>query len=215
MRRKCDCRPGLAAGGISNCAASQLWSEETPWHSIAKNPGWMAICGGFDGVLLERLQAFPEPSFRHWRRTAWCALMRGAQQPRAIGRCAGEGALLVTEQCGRGAVAVQGGAVHLDELSRHQLAQLAATGCLNQTRYASAESQLATVRSLAQTVDTAFVAKTAVYARQAGHMKDMPALLSATLAQCAMWHCLARCSAAWSTTARCCATSCRSCEVAR
>jgi 60 kDa SS-A/Ro ribonucleoprotein len=66
--------------------------------------------------------------------------------------------------------------------TRHQLAQLAATGCLNQTFYASAESQLDTIRALAQTVDPVFVAKTAVYARQAGHMKDMPALLAATLA---------------------------------
>ena len=49
--------------------------------------------------------------------------------------------------------------------ARHQLAQLAATGCLNQTFYASAESQLDTVRALAQTVDAEFVAKTAVYAR--------------------------------------------------
>ena len=65
---------------------------------------------------------------------------------------------------------------------RHQLAQLAATGCLNQTFYASAESQLDAARALAQAVDAAFVAKTAVYARQAGHMKDMPALLAATLA---------------------------------
>ena len=47
----------------------------------------------------------------------------------------------------------------------HQLAQLAATGCLNQTFYASAESQLDTVRALAQSVDAAYVAKTAVYAR--------------------------------------------------
>jgi 60 kDa SS-A/Ro ribonucleoprotein len=66
--------------------------------------------------------------------------------------------------------------------ARHHLAQLAATGCLNQTFYASAASQLDTVRALAHAVDTAFVAKTAVYARQAGHMKDMPALLAATLA---------------------------------
>lgn len=66
--------------------------------------------------------------------------------------------------------------------ARHQLAQLAATGCLNQTFYASADSQLDTVRALASTVDEAFVAKTAVFARQAGHMKDMPALLAATLA---------------------------------
>jgi 60 kDa SS-A/Ro ribonucleoprotein len=66
--------------------------------------------------------------------------------------------------------------------ARHQLAQLAATGCLNQTFYASADSQLDAVRALAQTVDAAFVAKTAIHARQAGHMKDMPALLAAVLA---------------------------------
>jgi 60 kDa SS-A/Ro ribonucleoprotein len=65
---------------------------------------------------------------------------------------------------------------------RHQLAQLAATGCLSQTFYASAETELAEVLALAAQVDAEFVAKTAVYARQAGHMKDMPALLLATLA---------------------------------
>jgi 60 kDa SS-A/Ro ribonucleoprotein len=65
---------------------------------------------------------------------------------------------------------------------RHQLAQLAATGCLNQTFYASAEDQLDTVRALALTVDADFVAKTAVFARESGYMKDMPALLAAALA---------------------------------
>lgn len=65
---------------------------------------------------------------------------------------------------------------------RHLLAQLAATGCLNQTFYANAESQLDAVGALAQQVDAAFVAKTALYARESGYMKDMPALLVATLA---------------------------------
>ena len=65
---------------------------------------------------------------------------------------------------------------------RHQLAQLAATGCLSQTFYASAETELAEVLALAAQVDAEFVARTAVYARQAGHMKDMPSLLLATLA---------------------------------
>lgn len=65
---------------------------------------------------------------------------------------------------------------------RHQLAQLAATGCLSQTFYANAEDQLDAVTALAQTVDAAFVAKTAIYAREAGYMKDMPALLAAALA---------------------------------
>jgi 60 kDa SS-A/Ro ribonucleoprotein len=65
---------------------------------------------------------------------------------------------------------------------KHQLAQLAATGCLNNTFYAQAQDQLETVLFLAREVDPVFVAKTAVYARRAGHMKDMPALLAATLA---------------------------------
>jgi 60 kDa SS-A/Ro ribonucleoprotein len=66
---------------------------------------------------------------------------------------------------------------------RHQLAQLAATGALGSTFYASAEAQLDQVLALAQSLDPAFVAKTAIYARQRGHMKDMPALLAAVLAQ--------------------------------
>jgi 60 kDa SS-A/Ro ribonucleoprotein len=65
---------------------------------------------------------------------------------------------------------------------RHRLAQLAATGCLGQTFHASAEAQLDAVLALANEVDPAFVARTALHARQAGHMKDMPALLAATLA---------------------------------
>ncbi|MDP9990537.1 60 kDa SS-A/Ro ribonucleoprotein [Variovorax boronicumulans] len=65
---------------------------------------------------------------------------------------------------------------------KHLLAQLAATGCLNNTFYAQAQDQLDAVLALAREVDPVFVAKTAVYARRAGHMKDMPALLAATLA---------------------------------
>jgi len=62
------------------------------------------------------------------------------------------------------------------------LAQLAATGCLNATFYASAETQLDRVLELAKQVDTAFLAQTALYARRRGFMKDMPALLCAVLA---------------------------------
>lgn len=64
---------------------------------------------------------------------------------------------------------------------KHALAQLAATGCLNATFYASAESQLDTVLKLAGNVEPEFVAKTALYARNKGFMKDMPALLCAVL----------------------------------
>src|SRR6185503_16762992 len=66
--------------------------------------------------------------------------------------------------------------------AKHQLAQIAATGCLNQTFYADADAQLDAVTALAAQVGPAFVAQTAVYAREAGHMKDMPVLLAAFLA---------------------------------
>jgi 60 kDa SS-A/Ro ribonucleoprotein len=64
---------------------------------------------------------------------------------------------------------------------KQALAQFAATGCLNSTYYASAEDQLQKVLALAKEVDATFVAKTAVYARQQGFMKDVPAVLCATL----------------------------------
>ena len=65
--------------------------------------------------------------------------------------------------------------------AKHQLAQLAATGCLNQTFYASAESQLDNVLQLVAELDSHYVAKAALYARKKGHMKDMPALMLAAL----------------------------------
>src|SRR4029079_12243781 len=58
---------------------------------------------------------------------------------------------------------------------------LAATGCLNATFYASAETQLDVVVALASKVDPKFLAKVAIYAREKGLMKDMPALLVAIL----------------------------------
>ena len=63
------------------------------------------------------------------------------------------------------------------------LAQYAATGCLNITFYASAESQLDRVLDLCGRVTPEFVAKTAVYCRERGHMKDMPALLLASVSR--------------------------------
>lgn len=62
------------------------------------------------------------------------------------------------------------------------LAQYAITGCLNGTFYADAETQLAKVIELCQNVEAEFIAKLAVYGRERGHMKDMPALLCAVLA---------------------------------
>src|SRR5260370_30039723 len=66
---------------------------------------------------------------------------------------------------------------------QHALAQYAATGCLNTTFYASAESQLDRVLDLGARVTPEFVAKTAVYCRERGHMKDMPALLLASVSR--------------------------------
>ena len=64
---------------------------------------------------------------------------------------------------------------------KQALAQYAATGCFNHTFYADAGEQLDKVLALANEVDAEFVAKTAVFAREKGYMKDMPALLLAVL----------------------------------
>ncbi|HZS03847.1 MAG TPA: TROVE domain-containing protein [Blastocatellia bacterium] len=64
---------------------------------------------------------------------------------------------------------------------KHALAQYAATGCFNATFYASAEEQLAKVLELCQQVDAEFIARTAVFCRERGFMKDIPALLVAIL----------------------------------
>src|SRR6266704_2967985 len=64
---------------------------------------------------------------------------------------------------------------------KQQLAQYATTGCLNTTFYASADEQLASVLELCAEIDAEFIAKTAVFCREGGFMKDMPALLCAVL----------------------------------
>lgn len=66
--------------------------------------------------------------------------------------------------------------------ARQALAQYAATGCFGTTFYASEGEQLDRVLSLCAELDDDFIARTAVYARQRAHMKDMPALLLAVLA---------------------------------
>lgn len=64
---------------------------------------------------------------------------------------------------------------------KHALAQFAATGCMNATFYADAETQLATMIALARSVEPEFVAKVALYTRQRSNMKDAPAVLVAVL----------------------------------
>lgn len=64
---------------------------------------------------------------------------------------------------------------------RHHLAQLAVTGCLNHNFYTSDADQLTQVLNLSAKVEPEFLARLAVYARERGGMKDMPALLLARL----------------------------------
>lgn len=62
------------------------------------------------------------------------------------------------------------------------LAQLAMIGCFNGTYYVSGEDQLQKTLELANKLPAEYVAKLAVYARQKGLMKDMPAVLAAVVA---------------------------------
>ena len=53
---------------------------------------------------------------------------------------------------------------------KHKLAQLAVTGCLNQTFYADAQTQLAEVLKLVGELDARYVAKAALYALSLIHI---------------------------------------------
>jgi len=76
----------------------------------------------------------------------------------------------------------EAGGVAYSRDARQALAQLACTGCLTSTFYVQEDVQLATILKIAREVDPVFLAKTAVYARERGFMKDMPALLCGILA---------------------------------
>jgi 60 kDa SS-A/Ro ribonucleoprotein len=65
--------------------------------------------------------------------------------------------------------------------TKHHLAQMACTGMFGDTYHTDAETQLKTTLNLAEKVDSTYVAKLAIYARENGFMKDMPALLAAVL----------------------------------
>lgn len=75
----------------------------------------------------------------------------------------------------------EAGGLAYSRTAKQALAQYAATGCFGATFYAGADEQLDSVLKAAQEVEPEFVARTALYARQSGHMKDMPALLLAVL----------------------------------
>lgn len=63
----------------------------------------------------------------------------------------------------------------------HALAQLAMTGTFNDGFYGSGEMQVQDLVETAEKVDPIDLARTAVYARRNGYMKDAPALLLAVL----------------------------------
>ena len=80
--------------------------------------------------------------------------------------------------------------------ARHALAQYAATGCLNGTFYATARCSSRRVLKLCDRVPAEFIAKTAVYCRERGYMKDMPALLVRAPERCRTRRCCEPCSTA-------------------
>lgn len=61
--------------------------------------------------------------------------------------------------------------------AKEALAQMAVTGCFQNTFYASGADQLSKVRELVSKVDHDFVGKLAIYSREKGFMKDMPSFL--------------------------------------
>lgn len=65
--------------------------------------------------------------------------------------------------------------------SEQALAQFAMTGTFNDTFYVSGADQLTAVMEHARQVSDEFIAKLAIYGREKGLMKDMPALLCALL----------------------------------
>jgi 60 kDa SS-A/Ro ribonucleoprotein len=75
----------------------------------------------------------------------------------------------------------EAGGIAYEMTPKHALAQYAATGTLSTTFYADAGEQLDIVLGFCESVEPEFIAKTAVFARTRGYMKDMPALLCAVL----------------------------------
>jgi 60 kDa SS-A/Ro ribonucleoprotein len=67
--------------------------------------------------------------------------------------------------------------------AEHALAQLACTGTFNDTFYGKGVDQLDAIRKAADQCSPEFLAQCAVYARQKGYMKDMPAALAVILSK--------------------------------
>lgn len=87
-----------------------------------------------------------------------------------------------TRQAPRANTFNEAGAVAYRLSDKHALAQYAATGCFGTTYYASEGELLDRVLELCAGIEDRFIAQTAIYTREQGLMKDMPALLLAVLA---------------------------------
>jgi 60 kDa SS-A/Ro ribonucleoprotein len=77
----------------------------------------------------------------------------------------------------------QAGGLAYSFTPEHALAQLACTGTFNDTFYGKAVDQLEGIKQAADKCSPEFVAKCAVYAREKGYMKDMPAALAVMLSK--------------------------------
>ena len=77
----------------------------------------------------------------------------------------------------------QAGGLAYSFTPEHALAQLACTGTFNDTFYGKAVDQLEGIRKAADQCSPLFVAQCAVYAREKGYMKDMPAALAVMLSK--------------------------------
>jgi 60 kDa SS-A/Ro ribonucleoprotein len=77
----------------------------------------------------------------------------------------------------------RGGGIAYSVTAEHALAQLACTGTFNDSFYGTGTDQLAGIRKAADQCSPDFIAKTALYAREKGYMKDMPAALAVMLSK--------------------------------
>jgi 60 kDa SS-A/Ro ribonucleoprotein len=75
----------------------------------------------------------------------------------------------------------EAGGVAYSRSAQEELAQLVMTGFIRDTFYVDARTQLDSILKIAQKVETEFLAKLALEARERGYMKDTPALLCAIL----------------------------------
>lgn len=76
------------------------------------------------------------------------------------------------------------GGVAYNLTAKHTLAQIACTGTFNGTYYANGEQILSIAEKAIEELknDPTYIAKVAVYARESGYMKDLPAYITAKLA---------------------------------